>query len=28
VAELVALFASGRCGFVTGHVIPIAGGWA
>lgn len=28
VAELVALFASGRCGFVTGHIIPIAGGWA
>lgn len=28
VAELVALFASGRCGFVTGHVVPIAGGWA
>ena len=28
VAELVALFASGRCGFVTGHIIPVAGGWA
>ena len=28
VAELVALFASGRCGFVTGHILPIAGGWA
>lgn len=28
VAELVALFAGGRCGFVTGHVVPIAGGWA
>ena len=28
VAELVALFASGRCGFVTGHIVPIAGGWA
>lgn len=28
VAELIALFASGRCGFVTGHVLPIAGGWA
>jgi NAD(P)-dependent dehydrogenase (short-subunit alcohol dehydrogenase family) len=28
VAELIALFASGRCNFVTGHVIPIAGGWA
>lgn len=28
VAELIALLASGRCGFVTGQVIPIAGGWA
>ncbi len=28
VAELVALFAGGRCDFVTGRVIPIAGGWA
>ncbi|WP_088343515.1 MULTISPECIES: SDR family oxidoreductase [Rhodomicrobium] len=28
VAELVALFASGRCGFVTGQVLPVAGGWA
>ncbi|MGF1620120.1 MAG: SDR family oxidoreductase [Rhodomicrobiaceae bacterium] len=28
VAELIALFATGRCNFVTGHVIPIAGGWA
>jgi NAD(P)-dependent dehydrogenase (short-subunit alcohol dehydrogenase family) len=28
VAELIALFASGRCGFVTGHIVPIAGGWA
>ncbi len=28
VAELIALFASGRCGFVTGQVIPIADGWA
>ena len=28
VAELIALFASGRCNFVTGHIIPIAGGWA
>ncbi len=27
VAELIALFASGRCGFVTGHVLPVAGGW-
>ncbi len=28
VAELVAFFASDKCGFVTGHVLPIAGGWA
>jgi NAD(P)-dependent dehydrogenase (short-subunit alcohol dehydrogenase family) len=28
VAELVALFAGGKCGFVTGHILPIAGGWA
>lgn len=28
VAELVALFTNGRCGFVTGHIIPVAGGWA
>ncbi len=28
VAELIAVFASGRCGFVTGHVLPVAGGWA
>ena len=28
VAELIALLASGRCGFVTGQIIPIAGGWA
>ena len=28
VAELIALFASGRCGFVTGHILPVAGGWA
>lgn len=28
VAELIALLASGRCGFLTGQVIPIAGGWA
>ncbi len=27
VAELVAFFASERCGFVTGHVLPVAGGW-
>lgn len=28
VAELVAFFASDRCGFVTGHALPVAGGWA
>ncbi|HEX7927434.1 MAG TPA: SDR family oxidoreductase, partial [bacterium] len=28
VAALVAFFAIGDCAFVTGHVIPIAGGWA
>ena len=28
VGALVAFFAIGDCGFVTGHVIPIAGGWA
>ena len=28
VAELVTLLANGRCEFVTGQVIPIAGGWA
>ncbi len=28
VAELIAFFASDRCGFVTGHVVPISGGWA
>ncbi len=28
VAETVAFFASDRCGFITGHVVPIAGGWA
>jgi NAD(P)-dependent dehydrogenase (short-subunit alcohol dehydrogenase family) len=28
VAELIALLACGRCSFLTGQVIPIAGGWA
>lgn len=28
VAEVVAMLASGRCDFITGHIIPIAGGWA
>jgi NAD(P)-dependent dehydrogenase (short-subunit alcohol dehydrogenase family) len=28
VAALVAFFAIGDCAFVTGHVVPIAGGWA
>jgi NAD(P)-dependent dehydrogenase (short-subunit alcohol dehydrogenase family) len=28
VAELIAFFVSRRCGFVTGHVIPVSGGWA
>jgi len=28
VAELIAVLASGRCDFITGHTIPIAGGWA
>jgi len=28
VAELIALFVSGRCDFVTGHILPVAGGWA
>jgi NAD(P)-dependent dehydrogenase (short-subunit alcohol dehydrogenase family) len=28
VAALVSFFALGDCAFVTGHVIPIAGGWA
>ena len=27
VAELIAFFASDKCGFVTGHVVPISGGW-
>ena len=28
VGALIAFFAIGDCGFVTGHVVPIAGGWA
>jgi NAD(P)-dependent dehydrogenase (short-subunit alcohol dehydrogenase family) len=28
VAELIAFFSSDKCGFVTGHVVPISGGWA
>lgn len=28
VGALVAFFAIGDCAFVTGHVVPIAGGWA
>lgn len=28
VAELIAFFAWDNCGFVTGHVVPISGGWA
>ena len=28
VAALVTFFASDQCGFVTGHVLPVAGGWA
>jgi NAD(P)-dependent dehydrogenase (short-subunit alcohol dehydrogenase family) len=28
VGALVAFFATGDCEFVTGHVVPIAGGWA
>ncbi len=28
VGALVAFLAAGDCGFVTGHVVPIAGGWA
>ncbi len=28
VAETIAFFASSRCGFITGHVVPISGGWA
>ena len=28
VAELIAFFASDKRGFVTGHAVPISGGWA
>lgn len=28
VAETIAFFASDKCGYITGHVVPIAGGWA
>ena len=28
VAETIAFFATDKCGFITGHVVPIAGGWA
>jgi NAD(P)-dependent dehydrogenase (short-subunit alcohol dehydrogenase family) len=28
VGALVSFFAIGDCGFVTGHVVPISGGWA
>ena len=28
VAELIAFYASDKCGYVTGHVTPISGGWA
>ena len=28
VAETIAFFASDKCGFITGHVVPITGGWA
>ncbi len=28
VAETIAFFASDKCGFITGHVVPISGGWA
>jgi NAD(P)-dependent dehydrogenase (short-subunit alcohol dehydrogenase family) len=28
VAALLSFFALGDCGFVTGHVVPVAGGWA
>lgn len=28
VGALVAFLAAGDCGFVTGHIVPIAGGWA
>lgn len=28
VAAMVTFFASDKCGFITGHILPIAGGWA
>ena len=28
VAETIAFFSSDKCGFITGHVVPISGGWA
>ncbi len=28
VAETIAFFASEKCGYITGHVLPISGGWA
>ncbi|MEC8173741.1 MAG: SDR family oxidoreductase [Pseudomonadota bacterium] len=28
VADLIVFFAWDKCGFVTGHVVPISGGWA
>ncbi len=28
VAETIAFLASDKCGFITGHVLPVAGGWA
>ena len=28
VAEQITFFASDKCGYVTGHVVPISGGWA
>ena len=28
VAEQIAFFASDKCCYVTGHVVPISGGWA
>ena len=28
VAETIAFFASAKCNYITGHVVPISGGWA
>ncbi len=28
VAEIIAFLVSDKCGFITGHVVPVAGGWA